>query len=277
MKKIGFIDYYLSEWHANNYPDFIKKLNSDYEVAYAWAEKDVSEKDGVTTDEWCEKYGVTKCNDIAELCSKSDAVMILSPDNPEKHLSYAKEAFKFGKPVYVDKTFAPDFETAKEIFKLAKENGARFFSSSALRYATELEDFGGCTDFTVIGGGKAFSDYVVHLAEMIRVITDKPVKAVKTECQGIGRICRIMYNDGSFATLIHAPGSPYQVSSMGPEKKSVYRRVESDFFMILISKILQFFDTGIPPFDISQTLDVMAICDALLRGEKAENEYIYLN
>ena len=40
MKKIGFIDYYLSEWHANNYPDFIKKLTDDYEVAYAWAEKD---------------------------------------------------------------------------------------------------------------------------------------------------------------------------------------------------------------------------------------------
>ena len=43
MKKIGFIDYYLSEWHANNYPDFIKKLTDDYEVAYACAEKDVSE------------------------------------------------------------------------------------------------------------------------------------------------------------------------------------------------------------------------------------------
>ena len=24
MKTIGFIDYYLSEWHANNYPDWIK-------------------------------------------------------------------------------------------------------------------------------------------------------------------------------------------------------------------------------------------------------------
>ena len=23
MKKIGFIDYYLDEWHANNYPEMI--------------------------------------------------------------------------------------------------------------------------------------------------------------------------------------------------------------------------------------------------------------
>lgn len=26
MKKIGFIDYYLSEWHANNYPIWIKEI-----------------------------------------------------------------------------------------------------------------------------------------------------------------------------------------------------------------------------------------------------------
>ena len=25
MKKIGFIDYYLDEWHANNYPGFFKE------------------------------------------------------------------------------------------------------------------------------------------------------------------------------------------------------------------------------------------------------------
>ena len=25
MKTIGFIDYYLSEWHANNYPNWIKQ------------------------------------------------------------------------------------------------------------------------------------------------------------------------------------------------------------------------------------------------------------
>ena len=52
MKKIGFIDYYISEWHANNYPSWIKnyckKVGLDYEVAYAWAEKDVSLVDGLT-------------------------------------------------------------------------------------------------------------------------------------------------------------------------------------------------------------------------------------
>ena len=51
MKKIGFVDYYISEWHANNYPAWIKsaceELGADYQVAYAWAEEYVSPVDGI--------------------------------------------------------------------------------------------------------------------------------------------------------------------------------------------------------------------------------------
>ena len=45
MKKIGFVDYYISEWHANNYPAWIRqaneKLGTDYAVSYAWAEQGI--------------------------------------------------------------------------------------------------------------------------------------------------------------------------------------------------------------------------------------------
>ena len=97
MKKIGFVDYYISEWHANNYPNWIKeaceKNGFSYEVAYAWAEEYVSPVDGRNTDEWCRDFGVTRCESIKELCDRCDAVVILAPSNPEKHLAYASEVF----------------------------------------------------------------------------------------------------------------------------------------------------------------------------------------
>ena len=31
MKKIGFVDYYLSEWHANNYPAWIEEACANAE------------------------------------------------------------------------------------------------------------------------------------------------------------------------------------------------------------------------------------------------------
>ena len=40
MTKIGFIDYYLDEWHANNYPKFFQQWTEGFEVAYAWGQID---------------------------------------------------------------------------------------------------------------------------------------------------------------------------------------------------------------------------------------------
>ena len=41
MKTIGFVDFYLSDRHANNYPAWIKQANEkfglEYKVAYASA------------------------------------------------------------------------------------------------------------------------------------------------------------------------------------------------------------------------------------------------
>ena len=42
MFKIGFIDYYLDEWHANNYPAWIKKAtNGEMQVTHAWGMTDI--------------------------------------------------------------------------------------------------------------------------------------------------------------------------------------------------------------------------------------------
>ena len=104
MKKIGFVDYYISEWHANSYPAWIKeaaeKLGVEYKIAYAWAEEYVSPVYGKNTDEWCAEYGVERCESIDELCEKSDFIVVLAPSNPEKHLEYAQKVFPYGKRTF---------------------------------------------------------------------------------------------------------------------------------------------------------------------------------
>ena len=68
MKTIGFIDYYISEWHANNYPAWIRKaadnLGYEVELKYVWAEEYVSPLDGKNTDEWCKEFGAERCESI---------------------------------------------------------------------------------------------------------------------------------------------------------------------------------------------------------------------
>ena len=101
MKKIGFIDYYLDEWHANEYPDFFKKAaGNEMEVYYAYGE--IDSPNGMTNKQWAEKHNIELLDSIEELVEKSDYIVVLSPDNPENHVRLSEFALKSGKPVYID-------------------------------------------------------------------------------------------------------------------------------------------------------------------------------
>lgn len=278
MKKIGFVDYYISEWHANNYPAWIKqaneKLGTDYEVAYAWAEEDLSPVYGETTDEWCTKMGVTRCAAITELCEKSDVIIVLAPSDPEKHLGYAKEVLPFGKPTYIDKTFAPDFDTAKEIFEIAEKYNTPFFSTSALRFADELENLDKATDLIITGGGGNFAEYIIHTVEMAVRLLDNPVKKVKVETVGEQRICRAETENGTQAAIIYSPCEGFSINAKAENGEYTHIDVKSEFFVNLITNILKFFETGALPFDTNQTLEVMRFRTALLNAEKTPEKWI---
>ena len=139
MKKIGFIDYYLDQFHANNYPEMIKKASDGrYEVAYAYGMVDA--EDGLTNKEWSEKYGVELLDTIEEVVEKSDVLIVMSPNNPEMHEQLCDLPLKSGKLVYVDKTFAVDKESALRIFANAEAHNTPCYSSSALYFSTELND-----------------------------------------------------------------------------------------------------------------------------------------
>ena len=278
MKKIGFVDYYISEWHANSYPAWIKaateKLGVEYEVAYVWAEKDVSDFDGRTTAEWCAAFGAQKCETIAELCEKSDYIMILAPSNPETHLGYAEEVLKFGKRTYIDKTFAPDFETAKRIFDLGKEYGTPFFSSSALRYSSALADLNSPKFVTTFGGGSNFEEYIVHQAEMvIAALKSKPL-AVRVDAQGKQYVSTVHLDDGKGATMVYSPDLGYAMSSENEDGMRAYKVSGKGHFPALLEDILRFFETGEVSFDTNETLAVMKLREAAIKAVAKDGDWL---
>ena len=275
MKTIGFIDYYLGEWHANNYPQMIKtaneKLGTDYVVKYAWAEIEISPANGVSTDEWCREYGVERVSSIKELCEKSDYIMILAPSDPEKHLQYAQEALKYSKRTYIDKTFAPDLKEAEEIFALSKKYNAPFFSTSALRYAAELADFENADNLIITGGGSNFEEYVIHTVEMAVVIFKERAKQVKVENYGIQRIASIEMESGKKASIVFSPGMAFGVYT-----DTCVKKIESNFFGELMVDILKFYETGVLPFEGKETLIAMELREALIKAQNTEDKWIEL-
>ena len=56
--KVGFIDYFLDEWHANNYPQlFADASGGEVTVGSAYG-LIANPRTGMTSEQWCEKFGV---------------------------------------------------------------------------------------------------------------------------------------------------------------------------------------------------------------------------
>ena len=279
MRKIGFIDYYLSEWHANNYPAWIRAANealgSDYQIAYAWAELDTSPLDGVTTARWCEKFGATPCATLEELCEKSDVLLILAPSDPEKHLPYAKVALTYGKPTYIDKTFAPNLAEAEEMFAVAKAHNTPFFSTSALRYATELDGVSGCYRMMTTGSGRSADEYIVHQTEMVVKKLGLGATRVKAEPWGADEMMfHVGYADDRSAVMSYTKNaSPFTAYMVGKEKTS-WKKVESAFFPALLTDILRFYTEGTVSFDVAETLEIMRIREGVLKARSTPDTWI---
>ena len=277
MKYIGFVDYFIDEWHSNNYLVWVKELckekGLDIEIKYAWSEIETYEGK-MSTDEWCKLKNIEKCHSLDELCEKSDYIMILAPANPEKHLEYAKTVLKYGKRTYIDKTFAPSLSEAESIYALGQKYDCLFFSTSALRYATELSEFGAVKGAKISGGGRSFEEYIVHQLEMLVKLMGVGVEQVKVFDSGISRMCVVKYHDGRTAFLDYFPKNGFRISVEDLDGTTTETQVESEYFKIMLDSILNFFINDILPFPKEETMEVIAIRDALLEGENRLDTWI---
>ena len=281
MKKIGYIDYYLDEYHAHKGFVSLKELNeengTDYQITHVWAEKD--KEGGLSTAEFCEKYGVEACSTIAELTEKVDYIIILSPDNSERKLDFAKEALKAGKPVFLDKTFTDSYASAKEIFETAKKYNTPFFSASSLRYATELSSYTGTADSLLVwGSGVDMIDYAVHYLEILMKTMGMGVKSVRWELRGDQEWVDVAYADGRKATIVISMGGDYFGFYVFPTQNghSAYLPIASNIFKLQMADVLRFFETGVVSFDANETLEIMKVRDAILQSKSLKGACIEL-
>jgi predicted dehydrogenase len=279
MKKIGFIDYYLEEWHARNYPGWIKKSpvnKSGFKVAYAWAER--TSPGGISSEDWCKERKITLCASIEEVCEKSDVIVILSPDNAEKHLEYAQKVLPFKKATYMDKTFAPTLKEAREIFAIAQKYKTPLCSSSALRFSSEIADYKGkAKSITTLGPGPSFDTYAVHQLEIITKVMGTGAEKLMVVQKGLNISMVIVYKDGRRAVynqMVKA-NVPFTVGVEPRGAKEIeYKLIQSEYFKLFVSAMIEYFETGRPLVNKKETLAVIALIEAGAKGLAKPDQWI---
>lgn len=276
MKKIGFIDYYLDEWHANNYPVWINEISQgEFRVAYAYSMTDSPLSGGMTTDQWCSKHQIGRCQTQEDLVAKSDVIIILSPDNCEKHEELCQVALRSGKRTYIDKTFAPDKASAQRIFSIAKEFGTPCYSTSALRFAAEYQTIPvhEITALNSFGPGD-FDTYSIHQLEPIIMLMKAPARRVMAMTAENYVFLLIEFNDSRIATMSqYLKGSPFSMNICCRNGNNSIKPV-SDYFKNFIIEMIVFFQTGSSIVQTDETIEIMAVREAGIKALTVPGQWI---
>ncbi len=278
MKTVGFIDYYLDEYHANNYPQWLKDASKgELEVRYAYG-KITSPITGMTSEEWCEKHGMELVRSIEELIERSDCLNVLSPDNPEMHPELCRLPLESGKRVYVDKTFANSKREAQELFDIAERNDTPCFSASALRFAEELEPVDRARLAGLVSEGPGpLDNYAIHQIEPILALMGRAVKRVKfTGTQSLPAGV-LEFADGRLSHCSHHGWDcPFAMTLDKTDASTQRIEIVSDYFHRFMKEMARFFLGEDPPVSHEDTIAVIATREALLKASIQPDEWVKL-
>lgn len=277
MIKVGFIDYYLDEWHANSAPDhLLKQSDGEVKVCYAYGEI-ANPVNGTTSKQWCEKMGVQYCATTSEVVEKSDVLMILAPDNCERKEDLAREALASGKPCFVDKPFGTDLASAKRMFDIAEKHNTPCYTCSSLRFAQEYNavDRKAIKSLVAMTPQNSYDNYILHALEPAMMLMEEPA----------ARAMAVNHGDDFYSvTLEMLSGryivitglnydSPYMMNISIPTANQIVD-CSYDFWIYHYKAMVEFFRTGKEPVSHKESLMLAAAREAGKKSLAANGQWI---
>lgn len=231
-------------------------------------------------------FGVKIVDDCASVAKECDLVMIESVDG-RVHLDQFKQTLAFKKPTYIDKPLAVCSDEAREIFRLAKQNGIPLMSASSLRYADgvvnardprkqqELGAIRGCDVFgpmEIEPTQPGLYWYGIHSVEMMVAIMGAGCQQVQTDMNANADIVTATWGDGRVAVL---RGNRKAHSSFGAvvhhEKAHQYVDAAAGRpkYVNLLDAIMRSLPQGHSDIPEQETLDIIRLIEAA--NESREN------
>ena len=229
-----------------------------------------------------EKYGVEIVDSIDELIKKVDVVLIESVDG-RPHLEQATPVLKAGKKVFIDKPIAGTLADAILIFELSQKYKAPVFSSSSLRYATniraakddpKLGKVLGCLSYSPCELEPHHPDlfwYGVHGVETLYTIMGTGCKSVsRTHTKDTDSVTGI-WDDGRVGTYrgLRSGSKGYGTVIFGA-KSDITTTGAVGGYKPLVVEIAKFFRTGVAPVRAAETVELFAFMEAADESKRLE-------
>ena len=264
-------------------------------AAYQWGSRDI-----VSSTNRYPKYiaqmkemGVEIAPSIDDLLAKVDCVCLETNDGRE-HLWQAEKVFKSGKPCFIDKPLAHNLRDAKTIYDLGKRYGAKYFSSSALRYGKAVQaarngEYGKIRAVALTspspleeqGTHNFYSWYGIHGFEPYVTVMGTGAEKVSCFRTETDDAINVAYPDGRVGQLRLFRNHWVYTGYVLPEKPKDPKNpaVLADGYpgyQPLLRDIVKFFKTGVVPFPPEETLEIFALMEAAEMSAKRGGEPVTL-
>lgn len=243
----------------------VKASSPDIESSYSR----VDEYEKQLKEKWNVKFVPT----VEELCKEVDAVLIESVDG-RPHLAQARPVFAAKKPVFIDKPLAGSLRDAIEIYKLSKSSGTPCFTSSAYRYYASMVDLQK-VDAGKIRGAVSYGPgptephhpdlfwYGIHPSEALYTVLGRGCQTVTRTAGPDADVVTGTWTDGRTGVLValRTKATPHKVIVFG-EKAVVEQKAGGDSYAPLVAEIVKFFQTGVSPVPLEETIEFFAFMEA---------------
>jgi predicted dehydrogenase len=233
--------------------------------------------------EQMKKFGVPLVDKPEDMIGKIDGVLIESQEGGA-HWPRAKPFLDAGLPCYVDKPFTCSLADARRFAEVAEKKNIPIFSSSSLRYGTELVDFikddrqGKLVGVLSYGPAPLFEKdatlnpglyhYGIHAVEVLYTLMGSGCQRVTCTHEKGAEVVTGQWGDGRLATVrgIRAGKSDY--GFVGFAEKGVYPVTigTKNIYRELLKQIVAFFTTKKAPVDLAVTVEMMAFIEAANRS-----------
>ena len=278
--RVGIIG--LDTSHATAFTQSLNKENASpdfggYKVvaAYPQGSKDIQSSTERVPGyiEEVKKYGVEIVETIPALLEKVDVVLLESNDG-RTHLEQVIPVLKAGKAVFIDKPIAGTLTDAYAIFQAAKDFNVPVFSSSSLRYMSNIESIVKNQSVGKILGADSFSPCALEPTHP---------DFFWYGIHGVEALYTVMGTGCHTVTRTHTPDTDVAVGVWDGNRIGVFRGLRTgrtgygghvfgekgittlgDYggYDPLLKDIVKFFQTGIPPVSSEETLELFAFMEA---------------
>jgi hypothetical protein len=223
-----------------------------------------------------DKYGVELVDGIPALLAKVDAVMVESVDG-RPHLAQARPVLEAHKRLFIDKPFTAGLADAREIVRLARQTGTPFFSCSCARFQPEIWRLrtdpaaAGIGKFTKVQGSAPMNLephhpdlfwYGIHGVEALYTVMGPGCVGVSRKIEGNLDVTTGRWADGRIGVFRGVTKGDYKPVVKVWGEKGEYETPGGFNYDGLVRTMAEFFQTGRPPIDPAETLEIVEFMTA---------------